>query len=441
MSSSIDDDSGTGAGLRLAVVLALVGGACALALAVIPRPLLVPGASGATEGAATLAGQVVDSSGRPVAGAWIQIAPALASSAVRAVIDGRTRQLDVDPDRVARDVAVDRVGAFEVAGLPPGAYGLTVYGPEGRIPWSDAAGGTGATAAMGVVLTAARRPPLALRVAPCAGQAAGVVLDAQGRGVPGALVTVRLASLDLEWDPERSRDEGARDDQGQGDDGWRTPTATDADGGFHLAGLCEGPYVVRARGVSSGVSLRAFAGAVRPNDRVSLRLAERSITVRVQTASRADSRAFAYLLRGPGMDEPWAQAESGGPIALSVPVGDASLLVRSDDGYGAQAVPADDDATRGVPLTPWASLRGRVVTRAGPLAGAVVTASFEEDDRNGCRPGTWWPSEALRRAVSDAAVASPSSARLPAARAFPWARSSTAGPCARAGEAGPTPTE
>ncbi|MBE7499478.1 MAG: carboxypeptidase regulatory-like domain-containing protein [Verrucomicrobiales bacterium] len=170
-----------------------------------------------------LRGEVSDGlGGRPFAGAAIQVEHT-ASAQVR-----RT--------------ASDADGRFEFTDLDPGSYVLSASA-TGRLPLPSQA----------VTLTEGGVAWVSFALPGQGGSLAGIVRDAQGRTVPGAIVVVRAS------DPGHPY-------------ALRTPTrvTTGADGGYAVSGLPAGTYQISAMAVDRGGPTSAVASLPNEGDSAAL---------------------------------------------------------------------------------------------------------------------------------------------------------------------------
>ncbi len=239
---------------------------------------------------AVLEGQVVVArSGAPVKDAWIEVTPH--------GTEGASHQARSDAE-----------GRFSVGGLAPGAQDVRAHAP-----------GFAGASRRGLVVRAGERFPLRLELA-AQGAVEGVVRDARGRPLPGALVT-GVSFLEAEALPET-----------------RTSQA-DASGHYRLDGLAVGPRLVTARpegsswrGASQSVDVRedgvaradftlAATGAIEGRVRAS-RGALPSKALEVTSSSQGEGAHAAEL--------GWATVSPSGDFHLELPAGTHELLLVQD---------------------------------------------------------------------------------------------------------------
>jgi hypothetical protein len=261
-----------------------------------------------------------------------------------------------------RYVSTKPDGTFEVHGLGPGKYDLTVYGSSGHLAWGSPVteGGPDLPLVVGIGATEAKAG-IILTVEACRGALSGMVTDGRGMSVPQAWVTVSSQDHQpLAFDDRSER-----------------LAVTNADGRFTVANLCGRQFEVKAW-TSSG-ALQARRVGVREGASVTLKL-ERLSTLHGTVSSRGVP-VVEYLLSlmGPLAWRRRIHSADGSYRLPRLDPGQYELVVETDDGYAFVSTELTPGATREVNphLVPWTSLRGRLVNgRKQPQSAAKVSLFF-----------------------------------------------------------------
>jgi protocatechuate 3,4-dioxygenase beta subunit len=303
----------------------------------------------------TIAGEVVDERGRPVAG-------------VQVVASGSQRW-DWKSTLTRDD------GTFSLEGVRPGRQRVTAMRERG---WGDALRAPGSSddddQGQKVEVAAGGAARVHLVVESQDGVIQGRVVDASGAAVTDAFI-----------DAERESDSAAARPGGAARSmrwAWaRSPVLTDTDGRFRIEKLSPGKYTVRAFRRGGGEST---AEGIAVGGRVTLTIRPTgSITGTVATAAGGPPERFTITItddkRGFARSESFFR--TGGAFALrELPAGTFELAASAGDGAGTTTVALADGQTQGnqtIRLEGRATVTGRVVAldSGKPLAGFRMMVS------------------------------------------------------------------
>lgn len=311
---------------------------------------------------ATLAGTVKTVSGDPVAGALVNFRPRRPDGAsVSVMVNGR--QMDGE----AAATAVD--GSFEVAGVEPGTYAVTVTDQYG-----DALPLQGASPTE-VVVGQADQKGLALVVEAHDGRIDGTVVTADGDPVPDAWVTLQnlpdvggTKEPDPEGDGPRAEMQMVIATGVTGSD--RPPVLTDEDGHFEFTGLHAGKYEVAAESDGGGSRVQAEAS---PDATLTLELAPLGAVSGKVTLNGKPLKDYVVSV---GSLRRTRIVDDAGQYTLErLDPGTYKVSVRGGGGTGSASVTVEpgQTATADLALEALATVKGKVVDEAGePIVGAMV---------------------------------------------------------------------
>jgi protocatechuate 3,4-dioxygenase beta subunit len=321
---------------------------------------------------ASIAGRVVDGTGKPIA----------ALSVMASRMNATERTTIVNGMITSGVQAVTNMqGAFELRGLAAGRYRLGVL-ERGR-PLPIKSGGDPVTLAAkdnktGVVL-AVDRPDGTIR---------GVVTGPDGKPVADAWVSIHVGIEELLAQQADREGPGSRmvsvemhGDDAAGETGALSPVLTDASGAFQLTGLARIPVTVIAE--AQGGKLRGKATQVTPD-----------ATIKIQTLGLSELRG---TVRGAGSAPRWFTVELEGPMTerrtfangdgtfsfARVEAGNYLVRVTSPAGTGVARVQvaAATPATVELSLVANAIVIGKLVDASGkPLSGLPVVVIPDAND-------------------------------------------------------------
>ncbi|HEY5934148.1 MAG TPA: carboxypeptidase regulatory-like domain-containing protein [Kofleriaceae bacterium] len=337
------------------------------------KPAMGPVTLAVTPGG-SIAGRVVDGDGKPVANASVMAAS----------------QADDESMKIVNGVVTSGVqalttgtGAYEIRGLPPGSYRLSVLdrGKPARMPKK---------APLVKLAAAEKKTGIDLAIDRPNGVIKGVVTGPDGKPLADAWVSVNqdLASIlgdlpDRDDDgPERRRMvsvESGGDGDGGGGGGGFTPALTDAQGRFEIAGLPHATFDVFAEAQAG--KLRGRAEGIKPDATVNIQaLGVTSVSGKV-TGTTGPVALFSVELVGPTRAR---RSFTDGTFSFArVDPGDYVVRVSSSagNGEGKVTVKAATPATVDIALVANAIVIGTLVDGTGkPLPGLPVAVLPESPD-------------------------------------------------------------
>jgi hypothetical protein len=339
-----------------------------------------------------IAGRVVTNSGKSVAGAVVTLRRAAEGASRTMIVNG----VDVGADRAPTGPD----GTFQVSGLDPGTWELTVLDPRGAPYAFDRKNDPDSPER--VVLPAGQsKDGVELRVEAEDGVIQGVVLGPDGAPAPDTWVT---AAVEEAWVPGVGRMRMAGDgpppagappppehshadhdeegphsvmitvmDDGGPRAGEIPPVLTDESGRFTISGLRHGEYRLSAEGLR-GAARGGLTGVKTGSD----------VTIKMQTLSKlrgtvtmngAPVTDFRVSVEGPTRKEKQVH-DSGGAFAITaLDPGDYDVVARSPVGEGRAKATITAGQETQVELTITGD--GRVVgtlldAQGAPLAGRMV---------------------------------------------------------------------
>ena len=294
---------------------------------------------------AHIAGKVVDDSGAPM-------------GSVRVVVQ------DDQGGEVGQSAPTGADGTYEVKGLAPGTYGVSVTGETGTFAFAAGKGMPAEGPYLAEIGVGRGIDGLTL-VVEGRGLIKGVV-KADGKGVPDVWVTAKPA-----------KGEPIRHDKHE-------PTAlTDDAGRFVLRNVARGRY----RLVADGKPGRGVKEPVSPGADVVIDLAELATISGKVTRNGSPVIAFEISTVGPTLDKK-RFADKAGLFKISGLSGGAyEVIARDRLGAGRATVTLGDgdDATADITLAPLGSISGTVVdqTTEAPLEGfPIITITEDGDDES-----------------------------------------------------------
>ncbi|MBX3159459.1 MAG: sigma-70 family RNA polymerase sigma factor [Deltaproteobacteria bacterium] len=328
----------------LAVAVAAGGGE-----SVVP---LAPGGS--------IAGRIVDTSGKPVAGVMVTAEP---GNDARRVDGGRV---------ISGSAAVTSArGAFEIGSLGAASYRLSVL-ETGR-PMK-------VTRPVKLALSAGQRATgVEVVVERPTGVIRGTVTGPDGAPIAEAWVVVRqslqdqLATLSACDDPSDCKIMGSISTGAH----QPPPAMTDARGRFALTSLPRGRYQVFAEAHAG--KLRGGVANVTTDAEISIRLASAGSLRGTVRGPRGPADLFLVALSGPSGDE--RSFTDGAFVFPRLDPGDYAIEVTSADGTGQATVrvSSEEAASVDIVLVANGTVTGRVVDRAGkPVSGVGVALLPEQ---------------------------------------------------------------
>lgn len=284
-------------------------------------------------------------------------------------------------------------GTFEIKGLDPGEYELTVRAGQGpALAWADGEGKSDASEPKRLTVPDQGIDGVELRVETRDGVIEGVVRDADGGPVTDAWVRATLEGGGGRWLSEIRRaqqrgkgkqiearmqdDEDAKDNVGAaalGSLGATKPVLTDAQGRFRITELRDGRYTVTAE--AEGGQSRVSEEGVQPGDEVKLEVEplgslEGRVTIGTKTVAK-----YTLKLEGPTPRGKSIANDKGRFTLDGLDPGEYTVSVDCEDGVGSTTIEVERGkrGTADVELEEFGTVRGKVVNSAGePLAGLMI---------------------------------------------------------------------
>lgn len=347
--------------------------------------------------AASIAGQVTDSSGKPVAGVFVSANPA-GPVQQRVIVNGA--------EISGRRATTNDEGRYTIAGLEAGSYKVAVTDPQGqRLLWTRPADKALPDAPIGVELDDLEKKVLDLSVRALDGVIRGVVIGPDGSPAPDVFVTATASRAGFELagprgpPAKRPPDDAAADrppDDGGEEPRERSesvmmvvagsssggalpisgsvpPVVTGPDGRFSIKRLREGDYDLTAEGL--GGSARAFADKVATGSDVRIELRQLNSLVGVVTKDGKPVEQFSVELDGPARHARSFRSDEGAFTMLRLDPGKYTLRVRGAGGETEMdtEIAAGKRTEVEVKLEHQLKVRGRLIDGDGkPVAEAMV---------------------------------------------------------------------
>jgi protocatechuate 3,4-dioxygenase beta subunit len=327
---------------------------------------------------ASIAGRVVDTAGKTVAGVVVMAAQQAGSEHMMIVNGVVTSGVQA---------MTDAAGKFEVRGLQPGTYRLRVLDRGKPLPMRSPESATKVT-----VAAAAKKTGVELAVDRADGVIRGTVTDDAGKPIADAWVSVHQ---DLEAMVSGMAGSGAPDREGDsrmitiqnsddgGGAGEAAPSLTDASGHFEITGLTRDSWDVVAEAQAG--KLRGRAEHVKPDATITIQA--RGVTELrgvVHAPGGTPPSSFSVALEGPTRAERSFATPDGSFSFARVDPGTYKVRVTSTAGNGEApaTVTAGATATVDVTLASNAVVVGKLVDSAGkPLGGVPVTVVPDTGER------------------------------------------------------------
>ncbi len=304
---------------------------------------------------ASIAGRVVDGSGKPVAAATVMAAPRTGSERT-VIVNGMVTS--------GAQVLTSATGEYVLKGLAPATYHLTVLERGRPLPMkTDATLALAATDHKTGVELAVDRPDGVIR---------GTVVDAAGKPLPDAWVSVHQELDDLVGRGGGSDSEMHMITVYNGDDGNGAgelpPALTDATGHFEIAGLPRSPWTVVAEAQHGAV--RGSAPRVTPDATITIQATGISSLTGIVHGARG---VFTVELDGPTRAQRSFASADGSFSFGRVDPGTYTVRVTSSAGKAEAPVQvvAGQPATVELTLAANAVVIGKVVDADGKPAGGV----------------------------------------------------------------------
>jgi len=330
--------------------------------AAIAAKLGMPDVTLAVKAGGKIAGRVVDTKGKPVAGASVNAASGTRTEVVNGMVTSG----------IAALTGAD--GAFELTGLAAASYRLSVLDRGRPLPMK-----TGAAAATIAVAPGESKSGVELVVDRPDGVIQGTVTGPDGKPLADAWVSVdqslrdMLASLDDHPGDFHEMRVESRGDTGGGAPNAIAPVLTDASGHFAITGLTRAPWTVTAE--AQGGKLRGRAEHVKPDATISIALASiRELHGTVH--SPAPPAWFSVELDGPTTAQRAFAWTDGSFSFANVDPGTYDVKVTSSAGTGeAKVTIGAENASVDITLTSNGTITGKLVDPDGkpmPEIGLAV---------------------------------------------------------------------
>lgn len=317
----------------------------------------------------------------------------------------KATRIDVEPKAFTMSFSVDdnpmfgggtpthEDGTFEIKGLEPGEYEVSVSAGQGpSLAWADKPKEGAATDPMQLSVPDQGLDGVQLRVETRDGVIEGVVLDADGAPVADAWVRASLEGSGGRWLSELRRaqkrgqgkqiearmqdetdDKEAVGAEALGSLAATKPSLTDARGRFRIADLRAGQYTITAE--AEGGQSRVSEKGVEPGDDIKLEVEplgslEGRVTVGTKTVAK-----YTLSLQGPTARSKMIANDKGVYSVDGLDPGEYTVSIECDDGVGSTTVEVErgERGTADVELEEFGTVRGKVVSSAGePLAGLMI---------------------------------------------------------------------
>jgi protocatechuate 3,4-dioxygenase beta subunit len=322
---------------------------------------------------ASIAGRVVDTAGKPVAGVTVSANPQTQGQTT-IVVNGVVTS--------GAQVLTAANGGFEINGLDAGPYRLGVLDRGRPLPMKhgDAKFSLAATEHKTGVELVVDRPDGVLR---------GTVTGPDGKPLADAWVSVQQGFADLaaameHGDTEQQRT-FVRDDSEGAEAATIAPVLTDAAGHFEISGLPRTSWTVVAEAQAG--KLRGRAERVTPDATVAIQMlgvAELHGTVHV---AGPPPPSFDVVVEGPGGTQQRTFAWTDGTFSFArVDAGTYQVHVMSSAGNGDATATIDaQGGTVDITLSANAFVIGRITDATGKPLGGVAVTTVPDDGSPGLR--------------------------------------------------------
>ncbi|CAN5913211.1 hypothetical protein BH11MYX3_BH11MYX3_16950 [soil metagenome] len=308
----------------------------------------------------SIAGKVIDANGAPVARIHVSITSKdddHGSFTFRMSPGGDKGALTL-PD-----------GSFQVVGLEEGVQSIEVSDDHGELPWADAAHKAKPKAPIEIALAKAeQKTGVTLTIEARDGVIKGVVVGTDRKPVADAWVTATLERGGRENIVINSDDDSP--------DSGKPPTLTGPDGAFTFTSLRKAEYTLVAE-TAKGTA-RVEQKNVKPGASVTLVLAPLGTLTGHVTVGGAPATSFSVSCDRAGYTPRLFTSPTGEYSFERLPPGHVKCTAAGDAGRGTAEVdvPAGP-VTLDIPLAPWATITGRVVSvlDGKPVEGLKAMAS------------------------------------------------------------------
>jgi RNA polymerase sigma factor (sigma-70 family) len=284
-----------------------------------------------------IAGTVVDASGATLAGVIVSAMPSRARGPLALT---------------HTSVRTDEHGAFRIVGVEAGTHQLRVFDTRGQRAWANEK----------------KRPFKArtVEVAASGATAETLVVAAATARITGIVVGADRKPIADAWIEARARGAHSRPVMFPA-----APVLTDAAGRFAIDGLAGSDFLVEA--TKPDGTQRAIGRAI-PSAQLTLELRAPVMVSASVTYDGVPVDTFDVELTHVASDESRRAKGRAGRFTIGAIDGDHLLVVTSDRGYAKRTIAlGNGSATDTIALTPWGSLRGRVVGVDGkPLEKASL---------------------------------------------------------------------
>lgn len=308
---------------------------------------------------ASIAGTVVDTRGRPIADAHVDISLAPKTDERAGREGGRLPE-----NHVFLRVATDHLGKFEARGLPPGDYALFLHDRLGHRPWANQRGKENEPVRVG--LEGRQSHWRSLVAETCRGVIRGAVTGPEG--LPAANTLIAAARVQESSEPRMKLTDQTE------------PSVTDSAGRFDLGQLCPGRYVISAASLSS--VLRASQSYVELGADIVLRLRASSSLLHGSVSHRGvPIEEYLLSLTGPEHRQRLIRSSDGSYQLADLVAGEYELLVTAERGQARSLVfiePGVPSYELNLPLVSFRTLRGRLIdgTSGAALPDTKVNLVF-----------------------------------------------------------------